>query len=74
MDRIILEVANDTARKWRYSNPQVRQCISEKFNQLLSDLLDKQEDDLWPFLEKIRTEAEGKGFSDEILAEILDEK
>ncbi|GAB3698556.1 hypothetical protein GCM10027592_23720 [Spirosoma flavus] len=73
MDRIILEVANDTARKWRYSNPQIRQRISEKFDQLLNDLLDKQEDDLWPFLEKIRAEAEEKGFSDEILAQILNE-
>ncbi|WP_155297176.1 hypothetical protein [Spirosoma aerolatum] len=67
-------MANNTARKWRHSNPQIRQRISEKFDLILNDLLDKQEDDLWPFLEKVRAEAEEKGFTDELLAQILDER
>lgn len=74
MDRIILEVNNDTARKWRYVNQQTKQQISQKFDWLLNSLLDKQEDDIWAFLEKLRTEADQKGFSDEILTQILNEK
>ena len=74
MDRIVIEVGDDLARKWRNTNPQTKQLISQELDQFLATIFDKKEDDIWPFLEKLRIEAETKGFDDHVLAEILNEK
>ncbi len=73
-ERIILEVENDTAKKWKYTDIKVKQRIYKEMDQLLKVILNKQEDDLWPFLEKLRKDAEQKGFNDKILKDILDER
>jgi hypothetical protein len=36
-------------------------------------MMDKPSDDFWPFLERLRAEAEKKGFNDQILDNILNE-
>jgi len=73
MERIVLEVKNDTAKKWQYVAPKTKQRIYEEVDRFLSAILEKQPDDLWPFLEKLRVEANKKGFNDTILDEILNE-
>ncbi len=40
----------------------------------LKVILDQQEDNLLPFLEKIRLDAEKKGFNDKVLDQILNDK
>jgi len=74
MDRIIIEVEDNTAKKWRYTNPNTKKRISEKVEQILNILMEKEQEDFWPFLEKVREQAEKKGFNDEILNQILSEK
>lgn len=74
MEKIEIEVDNDTARKWRNTNTRAKQHISREIDRLLKTVLAKQEDTLWPFLEKLRSEAEQKGFNDELLEEILNEE
>lgn len=73
MERIEFEVNDDTAKKWRYTNPEIKQRIEKEVDQLLKIILEKEEDTLWPLLKKIRLEAEQKGFNDEILEQILNE-
>lgn len=74
MERIEFEVNDDTAKKWRYTNPEIKQRIEKEMDQLLQIILDKQEDTFWPFLEELRSKAEQNGFNDDILEQILNDK
>ena len=74
MEKIMIEVDKDTAKKWEESDAVTKQRISDAFDKFLNILMEKEVEDFWPVLEKIREEAEKKGFSDEILDEILNEK
>lgn len=73
MEKIVLEVSEQTARQWRNKPTMVRKRLAEQMNLILQSALDKEQDDLWPFLESIRSKAEKKRFNDEILATILEE-
>lgn len=74
MVRIEFEVNDDTAKKWRYANPEIKQFIEKEVDGLLKLILEKELDTLWPLLKKIRLEAEQKGFNDSILEQILNER
>ncbi len=74
MDRIVIEVADATAKRWWYKTPEARQNIAQEMDKLLQIILEKSNDEFWPFMDSIRSKAESKGFNDNILQEILDEK
>lgn len=74
MERIIIEVDEITGKRWKYASLETRKKLSEKISQIMTVALNKDEDDFWPFLEKIRKNAETKGFSDEILNQVLIEE
>ncbi|MCE7040710.1 hypothetical protein [Dyadobacter sp. CY312] len=74
MDRIVIEVGDNLARRWRNATPEVKQAVSQEVDQFLNTILEKNAEDVWPFLEELRAKAEQKGFSDEILEQILNEK
>ena len=71
MDKIIIEVDEELAQKWRQVQLPVKQQISRDIERILHAIMGKNTDDLWPFLERIRIEAEKKGFNDAVLEEIL---
>jgi len=73
MERIVIEVSEKVAKKWRYSDPDKKQQIAEAFNKILLTMMDKPGEEFWPFLERLRTEAEKKGFNDQVLDDILNE-
>ena len=73
MERIVFEIDDNTARKWKYASAAAKRRISQKFDLLLQVMLDKQEDDFWQFLESARLGAVQKGFNDEILNDILND-
>ena len=74
MERIIIEVDDITAKKWKYISTELRQKLAGEFRQIMKATLDKSEDEFWPFLEKVRKNAERKGFNDDVLTQILGEK
>lgn len=74
MERIVIEVDEITGKRWKYASIETRQKLSEKISQIMTVALNKDEYDFWPFLEKIRKNAETKGFSDEILNQVLSEE
>ena len=74
MDRIVIEVEDGIARKWRNTDPQLRHEISQKLDQFLNVIFDRKGEDIWPFLENLRMTSEGRGFNDDILEQILNEK
>ncbi|WP_262246023.1 hypothetical protein [Parapedobacter soli] len=73
MERIVLEVRENTAKKWQHVAPKAKQRIYEEVDRFLNVILEKQPDDLWPFLEKLRADADRKGFNDAILDEIVND-
>lgn len=74
MDRIVIEVEDSVARKWRDAAPEVRRVAAQEVDQLLNVIFEQRDGDIWPFLEKLRAKAEQRGFNDEVLAQILNEK
>jgi uncharacterized protein YerC len=74
MDRIVIEVGDNVARRWRNITPEVKQVVSQEVDQFLNTILEKNDEDIWPFLEELRAKAELKSFNDEILEQILNEK
>lgn len=74
MDRIVIEVEDGIARKWRNTDPQLRHEISQKLDQFLNVIFEKRGDDIWPFLENLRLKSEERGFNDDLLEQILNEK
>jgi hypothetical protein len=74
MDRIVIEVEDSLASKWRDATPEIKQIVSREVDLLINKILKKKDDDTWQFLEQLRKKAEQRGFSDEILEQILNEK
>jgi TRAP-type C4-dicarboxylate transport system substrate-binding protein len=74
MERIVIEVEDRIAQKWRYKNTKSKQHLAKSIGKMLEIMLDKPDEDFREFLEKAREAAEAKGFNDEILNRILSEE
>jgi hypothetical protein len=70
MERIVIEVNDVIARKWKYVQQQNKQKVTKVFEKSVAQEF-KNQDNHWLMLEEIRKQAEEKGFTDEILNEIL---
>lgn len=74
MDRIVIEVDDSLARRWRNTPPETKQKVSKEVDIFLNTILARNEDEIWPFLEQLRVKAELRGFNDQVLEQILNEK
>jgi hypothetical protein len=74
MDRIVIEVEDNLAKRWRNAAPEIKQKVSQELDHFLSNIFKKEEGEIWAFLEQLRSKAEQKGFDDSILEQILNEK
>lgn len=74
MERIVIEVDDTTAEKWRYITPEAKQKLSKKINQLLKTSLAKSNDDFWEFVEAVRKTAQENGLTEDELNKILNEE
>jgi phosphotransacetylase len=74
MERIVIEVSEETAKKWRLSSPEKRERISQRMNiRLNQELLKDSPDDFKKFLDEIGKTMEERGLTEKILQEILAE-
>ena len=73
MERIVIEVDSETAKKWKFVPKSTKNALSKSFAKTIESSFSEKED-YWQFLEKGRKVAEKKGFNDEILKEILSEE
>jgi hypothetical protein len=72
MERIVLEVDVNTARKWRTASFQLRSQQNKFIGKQLDEILDKSEpEDSIRFFNELRAEMKEKGLTQEILDEIL---
>jgi phosphotransacetylase len=71
MERIVIEVDDATAKKWRLSSQKVRNRISQQVNiELAKELTDSKEDFL-QYLDELGSTMKERGLTEEILEEIL---
>ncbi len=73
MDRIVLEVDDIAAKKWRYASKEKRNQLNSTINRILKKAFDKNEDDFWRFLDKVGKKAEENGLTEEQLNKLLNE-
>ncbi|MCF8360457.1 MAG: hypothetical protein K9H26_17020 [Prolixibacteraceae bacterium] len=72
MERIVLEVDDSIARKWRSSSYKLRSKLNKFIGNQIGELLDKSEsEDTVRFFNELRVEMEDKGLTQEKLDEIL---
>jgi len=75
MERIILEVDDQTAKAWRNTSVKLREKIGKNLEQVLNDSLNKsKEANFELLLQEIRNEAAKNGLTEEILAQLLSEE
>jgi hypothetical protein len=72
MERIVLEVNDRVARKWRTSSFGLRLQLSKLISDKLNEILDESKpEDSIRFFDELRTEMKEKGLTQEKLDKIL---
>ena len=74
MDRIVVEVDDASAKKWRYASEEKKNQLNNTINRILRKAFDKNEDDFWQFLDIVGKKAEANGLTEEQLNRLLDEE
>jgi hypothetical protein len=74
MDRIVVEVDDAAAKKWRYASEKKRNQLNDTINRIIKNAFEKPEDDFWLFLDKIGKKAEANGLTEEQLNKLLNEE
>jgi predicted Zn-dependent protease len=73
MDRIVLEVDDISAKKWRYASKEKKSQLNNTINRILKNAFDKNEDDFWQFLDKVGKKAAENGLTEQQLDQLLSE-
>lgn len=74
MERIVIEVDDDVAKKWRDSSKKRKEKISQEINvKLAKELYDSKEDFL-QYLDELRNSMRERGLTEEVLQEILNDE
>jgi hypothetical protein len=75
MERIVLEVDDQTARVWRNTSAKLRAQIEKNLEQVLTASLNKtKEANFEMLLQEARKEAAKNGLTEEILTNLLNEE
>ncbi|MGC4129674.1 MAG: hypothetical protein QM564_08985 [Bergeyella sp.] len=73
MERIVLEVSNETARKWRISSQKRKERITQEIDLKLAKELSDSREEFLEFLTNMRKTMKERGLTEEILQEILND-
>ncbi len=72
MERIVIEVEDATAKKWRFASQQTKNKVSQQINiRLAKELMADPKEEFKQFLDEIRNTMEERGLTEEILNDIL---
>ena len=75
MERIILEVDDAVAKKWRRSSDEIRRRLEKSFEKQIEIVSQSEKEARFEkLLTKAREEAAGNGLTEEILQQLLNEK
>ncbi len=73
MEKIIIEVSESVANKWKELEEEKQKEINALIGKIISQSVESKKVDFWKRLREIRKSADEKGFSDEILNQMLNE-
>ncbi|SFQ09805.1 hypothetical protein SAMN05444277_105133 [Parafilimonas terrae] len=75
MERIVLEVDDAAARKWRKSSTEIKKRLEKSFEKQI-EIVSQIDKEAWfeELLTKARAEAARNGLTEEILQQLLNEK
>ncbi|MEJ7684796.1 MAG: hypothetical protein WKG06_44520 [Segetibacter sp.] len=74
MERIVIEVADATAKKWRLSSQQLRDKISQRINiKLAKELMADSKEEFKQFLDEVGETMKERGLTEDIPQDILKE-
>lgn len=71
MERIVIEVDDATAKKWRLSSQKRKSRVSQKVNITLAKELADSKEDFLQYLDELRSTMKERGLTEEILEQIL---
>ncbi|MCO5234957.1 MAG: hypothetical protein M9933_01710 [Chitinophagaceae bacterium] len=71
MERIVIEVDEDIARKWRSSSQKRKDKVSQQVNAILAKELADTKEEFLQYLNELRNTMKERGLTEEILEEIL---
>ena len=71
MERIVIEVDDDTAKKWRLSSQKRKNKVSQQVNITLAKELADSKEDFLLYLDELRSTMKERGLTEEILDRIL---
>lgn len=72
MERIVIEVEDATAKKWRFASQQKKIKISQRIDlKLAKELMADSKEEFKEYLDEIRNTMEERGLTEEILNDIL---
>jgi hypothetical protein len=71
MERIVIEVDDATAKKWRLSSQKRRDRVSQRVNITLAKELADSKEDFLQYLDELRSTMKERGLTEEILEDIL---
>lgn len=71
MERIIIEVADATAKKWRLASQKRRNEIAQEINIRLTKALSGSKEEFKQFLDELSATMKERGLTEEKLNEIL---
>jgi hypothetical protein len=75
MERIVIEVADDTAKKWRNVTPDIKTKLEKSFERQI-EIVSRgtKESQFEDLLNRAREEAAKNGLTEEILQQLLNEE
>lgn len=73
MERIVIEVAETFAKKWRYSSSEKKERLAKGIEILIDKAYSESDDGFWEFVEKLSQKATERGLTEEELNRILNE-
>ncbi|MFZ1801245.1 MAG: hypothetical protein WAU24_15350 [Chitinophagaceae bacterium] len=71
MERIVIEVDDATAKKWRLSSQKRKSRVAQQVNITLAKELADSKEDFIQYLDELRITMNERGLTEEILEEIL---
>ncbi len=75
MERIVIEVEDDTAKKWETVSPAIKSQLEKSFEKQINILTESIKKDQFKFsLDKVSDEAAKNGLTEEILQQLLNEE
>lgn len=75
MERIVIEVGDTTAKRWRNVSPKIKSELGKSFEKQIDEISQKsKEANFEKLLKEVREEAAKNGLTEEILQKLLNEE